>query len=117
MDADPKIEILTGKEGYDFRMRMHKEFVQNQFHPSDEIYEELGDWFMNMHYQGECGELASLFSETLYHINNDYFLSYYLQCPMIVPQPVENPFRAYFELWKMGLDVEIPEKYRVVLAG
>lgn len=117
VDADPEIQILTGQEGRDFQKRMQQECAQDQFHPSDDLYDDLGDWFRDLDHQGDCGELADLFHEALYHISNDFFLSFCLQWPLLDPQPIENPFQPYFELWKMGLEVEIPEKDRVVLIG
>ena len=66
-------------------------------------------------YQGNCGELASLFSEALYHINNDYFLSYALLWPMTEHPPIENPFRPRFELWKMGLTPRFFDRSQMAL--
>lgn len=114
IDVNPKITMLSGIEGANFQKQMHKDFVQNKFHPSDDIYDAIGDWFMDIELQ-EGYEDLWLFEETLYHINNDYFLSHYLQWSFIVPQPIENPFQGYFELWKMGVDIEFPEKDQVVL--
>ena len=95
---------------------MHQDFVHNKFHPSDDIYEDIADWFGDIEFQKECEDLQ-FFDEALYHISNDYFLSHYLQWSLIVPQPIQNPFQGYFELWKMGLDIEFPEKDQVVLIG
>lgn len=114
IDVNPKITILSGKEGTDFQEQMHQDFVHNKFHPSDDIYDDIGDWFMDIEFQEECEDLW-LFNEALYHISNDYFLSHYLQWSLIVPQPIENPFQGYFELWKMGFNIEFPEKDQVVL--
>ena len=114
IDANPKITILSGKEGSDFQERSHQAWAHGQYCPGDDIYEDLEDWFSNIEFQKGCEDLC-LMDEALYHISNDYFLSYYLQWPLIVPQPIENPFRPYFELWKMGLNVEFPEKDQVVL--
>lgn len=99
--------LLTGQEGRDMQEKMHKAWVHGSpYLPGLQIHDEVGDWFQDLRYQGSCGELASLLSEALYHINNDYFLSYYLQWPLIEPQPIENPFRPHYELWKMGLSAE-----------
>ena len=61
-------------------------------------------------------EDIELMTEALYHINCDYLLSDYLQWPMYDTKR-ENPFRPYFELWKMGLNIYFPERGRVVLIG
>lgn len=64
----------------------------------------------------KCYEDIELMTEALYHINCDYLLSDYLQWPMYDTKR-ENPFRPYFELWKMGLNIYFPERGRVVLIG
>lgn len=97
IDINPKITILSGKEGADFQEQMHQDFVHNTFHPSDDIYDDIEDWFMDIEFQKECEDLQ-LFDEALYHISNDYFLSHYLQWSFVVPQPIENPFQGYFKL-------------------
>lgn len=60
------------------------------------VYKEV------FHEPSPVGELAGLLHEALYHINNDFFLSYYLQWPLVEHPDMENPFRPHFELWKMG---------------
>lgn len=96
--------LLTGQEARDMREKVHQAFVHGKpYLPDLQIHDEIGDWFMDLPCRGNCDELASLLSEALYHISNDYFLSYYLQWPLVEDQGVENPFRPHFELWKMGL--------------
>lgn len=96
--------LLTGQEARAMDEKIHQAFVHGKpYLPDLQIRDELGDWFGDLPYQGACGELASLFSEALYHINNDYFLSYALLWPMTAHPEMENPFRPHFELWKMGL--------------
>ena len=75
--------------------------------PDLQVCDEMGDWFSDLPYQGDCGELADLLHEALYHISNDYFLSYSLLWPMTVHPEMENPFRPYFELWQMGLTPQL----------
>lgn len=67
----------------------------------------------------EKRSFSSLFWDSLIiekDINCDYLLSDYLQWPMYDTKR-ENPFRPYFELWKMGLNIYFPERGRVVLIG
>ena len=82
---------------------------------STEIEIDLIDWCSDMLYK-EGYEDIELMTEALYHINCDYLLSDYLQWPMYDTKR-ENPFRPYFELWKMGLNIYFPERGRVVLIG
>ena len=42
-------------------------------------------------------------------------LSHFLRWPLLKHEPMENPFQAYFELWKMGLSIYFPARDRVVL--
>lgn len=78
-----------------------------------EVETDLRDWCGDLPYW-EGSEDIGLMSEALYHISCDYLLSYYLQWPMFNTEQ-ENPFRAYFSLWKMGLNIHFPERGRVVL--
>ena len=71
----------------------------------------FGGWSSFLNYED-----IELMTEALYHINCDYLLSDYLQWPMYDTKR-ENPFRPYFELWKMGLNIYFPERGRVVLIG
>lgn len=116
VDESVAIQILTGREGYDFRMQQRRELCEHKFHPGDEIYEAMGDWIANMFCRGSCGEL-DLLGEALYHISNDYMLSHFLRWPLLEHGPMENPFRAYFELWKMGLHICFPARDRAVLVS
>ena len=75
----------------------------------------MRDWCCDMQHRKGCEDIA-LMSEALYHIDCDYLLSHYLQWSMYDTKQ-ENPFRPYFELWKMGLQIYFPERGRVVLVG
>lgn len=83
--------------------------------PDPDIYSSLGDWFGNLPSHGQCAELAALFSEPLYHIANDYFLSYYLQWPFVQADGMENPFLPHYQLWSMGLQIYFRAKDQIVL--
>ncbi len=117
ISAEPNIQILTGQEGQAFNQQIQNQQIQGRYNPGDDVYSDLGDWFSELDFQENCGELSHLLHESLYHISCDYFLSYYLQWPLLASQGIENPFRPYFELWKMGLHINFPEKDRVVLIG
>ena len=99
--------LLTGQEARNMREKIHQAFIHGQpYLPALQIRDEISDWFRDLPYRENCGELADFLHESLYHISNDYFLSYYLQWPLIAQQSIENPFRPHFELWKMGLTAE-----------
>ena len=77
--------------------------------------DELLEWYQDLRYRRGCEDI-SLLSEALYHISCDYNLSYCLRWPMFDTER-ENPFRGYFELWKLGLRVRFPARDRAVLVS
>ena len=96
--------LLTGEEARAMRDRVHQAFIHGKpYLPELQVRDDLGDLFFDLPFQEECQELSGLLDECLYHISNDYFLSYALQWPLLRPLPIENPFRPFFDLWKMGL--------------
>ncbi len=117
LDENAKIEILFGQAAQTFREEAYQQQINGE---STEIEIDLIDWCSDMLYK-EGYEDIELMTEALYHINcdyllSDYLLSDYLQWPMYDTKR-ENPFRPYFELWKMGLNIYFPERGRVVLIG
>lgn len=112
LDENAKIEILFGQAAQTFREEAYQQQINGE---STEIETDLIDWCSDMLYK-EGYEDIELMTEALYHINCDYLLSDYLQWPMYDTKR-ENPFRPYFELWKMGLNIYFPERGRVVLIG
>lgn len=112
LDENAKIEILFGQAAQTFREEAYQQQINGE---STEIETDLIDWCSDMLYK-EGYEDIELMTEALYHINCDYLLSDYLQWPMYDTKQ-ENPFRPYFELWKMGLNIYFPERGCVVLIG
>lgn len=100
LDENAKIEILFGQAAQTFREEAYQQQINGE---STEIEIDLIDWCSDMLYK-EGYEDIELMTEALYHINCDYLLSDYLQWPMYDTKR-ENPFRPYFELWKMGLKI------------
>lgn len=110
--------LLTGQEARNMEKKIHQAYVHGSpYLPDLQIHDEIGDWFSNLTYQGDCGELSWLLREALYHINNDYFLSYFLLWPMTKHPEIENPFRPHFELWKMGLTPQFFDHDQMALTG
>lgn len=112
LEENAKIEILFGQAAQTFREEAYQQQINGE---STEIETDLIDWCSDMLYK-EGYEDIELMTEALYHINCDYLLSDYLQWPMYDTKR-ENPFRPYFELWKMGLNIYFPERGCVVLIG
>jgi len=112
LDEDAKIEFLSGKEGREFEEKARLAWARGEL-GEDVPDVDLGDWCMDLPYRKGCGDIG-LMSEALYHINCDYNLSYCLQWPMF-DTDLETPFRGYFELWKLGLNIHFPARDRVVL--
>ena len=113
LDENATIEILSGQAAQDFRAEVHELWVSGERTDID-VETDLRDWCYDMPYKKSYKDIE-LMSEALYHISCDYLLSDYLQWSMYDTK-WENPFRPYFELWKMGLKAYFPERGRVVLA-
>ena len=97
------IILLTGQEARDMQEKIHQAYIHGKpYLPDLQITDDMGDWFSDLPMRKGCDDLDFL-HEALYHISNDYFLSYYLQWPLVENQGIENPFRPHFDLWKMGL--------------
>lgn len=114
LEENAKIEFLFGQAAQDFMTKEHQRWCRGEG-IDVEIESDLRDWCCDMPYK-ENYEDIGLMSEALYHISCDYLLSYYLQWPMFDTKQ-ENPFRSYFELWKMGLSIYFPERGKVVLVS
>lgn len=116
--VEPKggVLLLTGQEARDMREKIHQAYVHGKpYLPDLQIRDEVGDWFSDLPCRGDCGELEELLHEALYHINNDYFLSYYLLWPLTEHPEMENPFRPHFELWKMGWSPQFFDRSQMAL--
>ncbi|RHR51494.1 hypothetical protein DWX10_18155 [Clostridium sp. AF18-27] len=115
LDGDAEIEFPTGGEAAAIEEELRQTWIHGADIPELDVREGLGDWFMDLEYQENLEELAELLSEPLYHISNDYFLSYYLQWPLLNGAPEDNPFLPHYRLWCMGLSARFPARDRVVL--
>jgi hypothetical protein len=114
LDEDGEIEFLSGQEGRDFEEKIRMAWINGE--PVQEVdLDELLEWYQDLRYRRGCEDI-SLLSEALYHISCDYNLSYCLRWPMFDTER-ENPFRGYFELWKLGLRVRFPARDRAVLVS
>ena len=114
LDEDGEIEFLSGQGGRDFEEKIRMAWINGE--PVQEVdLDELLEWYQDLRYRRGCEDI-SLLSEALYHISCDYNLSYCLRWPMFDTER-ENPFRGYFELWKLGLRVRFPARDRAVLVS
>lgn len=112
LDENAAVEFLSGQEGRDFEEQVRQAWIHGDV-DEDAPDVDLGEWCMDLEYRKGCEDIG-LMSEALYHISCDYDLSHYLQWSMYNTQR-ENPFRGYFDLWKMGLHIYFPARDRVVL--
>lgn len=115
LDDEARIEFPTGEEAKAMEEELRQAWIHGTDIPELDVRDGLGDWFMDQEYRDDLGELAELLSEPLYHISNDYFLSYYLQWPLLEGVSGENPFLPHYRLWCMGLSARFPARDRVVL--
>ena len=114
LDEDGEIEFLSGQEGRDFEEQVRQVWIHGEGIQTVDL-DDLDEWYQELEYRKGCEEIR-LLSEALYHISCDYNLSYYLQWPMLDTQQ-DNPFRGYFQLWKLGLHIHFPARDRAVLVG
>lgn len=112
LDENAEIEFLFGQAAREFEEEVYQKQVKGE---DNDIKVDLSVWCCDMPYR-KGYEGIGLMSEALYHISCDFLLSYYLQWSAFDTEQ-ENPFRSYFELWKMGVTVHFPECRRVVLLG
>jgi len=113
LDEDAEIEFLSGQEGRDFEEQVRQVWITGEGIQTVDL-DDLTEWYQeDLQYRKGCEDIG-LLSEALYHISCDYNLSYYLRWPMYNTER-ENPFRGYFDLWKMGLNIHFPARDRVVL--
>ena len=116
LDENALIELSLGEAGRTLAEEMHQAWVHGRDIPDVEIGSGLREWFADLPMLADCGELSDFLSEPLYHINNDYLLSYYLQWPL-TGRSDENPFLPHYLLWHMGLDIYFPARNRVVVTA
>ena len=80
------------------------EISQNQEQDFDneaniELYEVLSIWLID---NTDYDSLILLLQEAYYSVANDYFLSAYLQYPVLIQKPNSDFLKPYFEIWKVG---------------
>lgn len=113
LDENAEIEFLSGQEGRDFEEQVRQVWITGEGIQTVDL-DDLTEWYQeDLQYRKGCEDIG-LLSEALYHISCDYNLSYYLRWPMYNTER-ENPFRGYFDLWKMGLNIHFHARDRVVL--
>lgn len=64
-----------------------------------ELYETLSIWLIE---SSDYDSLSALLQEAYYSIGNDYFLSAYLQYPILIEKPKNDFLKPYFEIWLRG---------------
>ncbi len=107
-----KIEFINEQE-YD----LLNETLRSEEDINYDIYTDISDWFREqVEYQDNCKELITLLSESMYHINNDYFLSFYLSWELLKDTKIENPLLPYYKLWTLGVTITFKDKDTVVVS-
>lgn len=64
-----------------------------------ELCETLSIWQIE---STDYDSLSALLQEAYYSIGNDYFLSAYLQYPILIEKPKNDFLKPYFEIWLRG---------------
>ncbi|MBE5864764.1 MAG: hypothetical protein E7292_00950 [Lachnospiraceae bacterium] len=115
LDEDAKITFVEPEKRNEAVNKLHRAWCENQDTPDLDMYESIGDWYMGLEWKQGCKELKDLLWESLYNIEEDYKMSYYLLWVLTDMEEIENPFLPYFKLWCMGLDVRFVAKDEVLV--
>ena len=67
-----------------------------------DLYEIKGEWFSDYFYDDDLDNPLKAFDEPLYNVACDYNIARYVMWPLLEINKFENPFKWYFELWKLG---------------
>ena len=106
-----KIEFVNQQE-YD----LINETIRSEEDTNYDIYTDISDWFIEQaEYKENCKELITLLDEPMYHINNDYFLSFYLRWELLKDTNIENPLLPYYKLWTLGVTIAFKDKDTVIV--
>ncbi len=116
MDADAQIEFPSAEESRKIQNELYKAWrTYEPYMPEMDMSEAIGDWFRDLDIKAGCDELRYIFSEALYHISNNYYLSHYIQWSIMDMPNMENPFLPYYKLWCMGLESRFVAKDKVIV--
>lgn len=116
LDEDAKITFVEPEKRNEAVNKLHRAWCENQDTPDLDMYESIGDWYIwGLEWKQGCKELKDLLWESLYNIEEDYKMSYYLLWVLTDMGEIENPFLPYFKLWCMGLDVRFVAKDEVLV--
>ena len=116
MDEDAQIVFMCQDEAYKIQEKLQNAWYNGKGeYPQMDMYEDIGDWFRELDMKPGCEELKFSFSEALYHISNNYYLSYYIQWSIVDMPEMENPFLPYYKLWSMGFEPIFASKDKVIV--
>lgn len=113
MEEDAQIEFLTEEESAKIQEELQDS--SESYTPEMDMHDSIGDWVMDLDMEEGCEELKYILSESLYHISNDYYLSYYIQWSVVDMPEMENPFLPHYKLWCMGLEARFVTKDKVIV--
>lgn len=79
-----------------------------------ELHDIKGDWFIDLVSEVSENPLT-FFAEPLYYIACDYNIARYVMWPIMEKVDMNNPFEAYFNLWKHGYEPNFISSQLLVL--
>lgn len=116
MDENSQIEFPSAEKSEKIQEELEEAWCSYEpYMPEMDMSEAVGDWFRDLDIKAGCEELRYIFSEALYHISNDYYLSHYIQWSIMDVPDMENPFMPYYKLWCMGLEPRFVAKDKVIV--
>ena len=81
-----------------------------------DIHEDIGDWFIfEIPLKEGCEELKNLVWESLYNLEEDYNLAYYILWSLADIPDIENPFLPYYKLWCMEFSARFVSSDKILV--
>ena len=114
LDEEAKITFVSSEERSKVMEELHKAWRAGDYTPENDMQETIGDWYIwELPIKSECKELKNLLWESLYNMEEDYKMAYYLLWSLADMPGMENPYLPYYKLWCMGLTARFVAKDEV----
>lgn len=118
LDEDAKITFVASEERTKIIEAIQKDWQEENNLPENELYEVIGDWYIqDIPIKSGCEELKDLLWESLYNIEEDYKMSYYLLWFLTDRPEKDNPYLPYYMLWCMGYTAKFVARDEVLLCS
>lgn len=114
LDEEAKITFVPSEERGKVMEELHKAWREGNYIPENDMHETIGDWYIwELPIKSECKELKNFLWESLYNMEEDYKMAYYLLWSLADMPGMENPYLPYYKLWCMGITARFAAKDEV----